>query len=213
MTEAWKDRIFTNAGSLPLRSENSDDGCSVEDLVPFGWAPGGHLHHCKECVVIFVGDKRSRRSRTCAVKAMEAYRNRPRWQSGHKGIPTDWQVWAYFYVGTSIDEDLVLLLRGVSDGDGERFTVDYEGRPWDRDGHVVCWIDVEERPSLSVEAVEAIVVALSGAGIHWSCGDHIVEDWLHREALRAVADGHRDASAIAAAALKSRELKFSRYYG
>lgn len=40
-----------------------------------------------------------------------------------------------------------------------------------------------------------------------------VEDWLHREALRAVADGHRDAEAIAAAALKSRELKFSRYYG
>jgi hypothetical protein len=215
MTEAWKDRTFTNLGSLPLQSENLDDGYTVEDLVPHGWAPGGYLGPCRDCGETFVAAKRSWRCRPCAVEALVAYRNRPRWQSGHKGIPTDRPVWAYFYVGRSSDEDAVLLLRGVSDEDGERFTAVWnpDGDEWPEFGNVVCWIDVEERPSLSVEAVDAIVVALSGAGIHWSCGDHIVEDWLHREALRAVVDGHRDAAAIAAAALKSRELSFSRYYG
>ncbi|MCJ2075400.1 hypothetical protein MKK68_06965 [Methylobacterium sp. E-016] len=74
--------------------------------------------------------------------------------------------------------------------------------------------DVEERPSLSVEAVDAIVAALADQRvIRWGCADHIVEDWLHREALRAVVDGHRDAQALAAAALKTSDLKFSRYYG
>lgn len=214
MTEPWKDRIFTNAGSLPLRSENPDDGYSVEDLVPHGWAPGGYLGHCQDCEEVFVGDKRCRRCRACAIKALEAYRNRPRWQSGHKGIPTDRPVWAYFFESGSVEDEPVMLQRGVSDWDGEVFTVQHERvGDWDRYGHVVCWIEVEERPSLSDEVVDAIVVALSGADIHWSCGDHIVEDWLHREALQAVADGHRDAPAIAAAALKSRELKFSRYYG
>ncbi|MFF9550870.1 hypothetical protein [Methylobacterium fujisawaense] len=214
MTQPWKDRIFTNLGTLPLRSENPDDGYTVEDLVSHGWAPGDYIGPCRECREFFVAAKRSRRCRPCAVKSLEAYRNRPTWRSGHDGIPTDRPVWAYFYVGTSIDEGPVLLLRGVSDEDGEEFTVDYEGRPWDRDGHVVCWIDVEERPSLSVEAVDAIVAAMGAWALYYSGGgDHIVEDWLHREALRAVADGHRDAPAIAAAALKSRELKFSRYYG
>ncbi|MGE8128484.1 hypothetical protein ACQKQD_16035 [Methylobacterium sp. NPDC080182] len=214
MTEPWKDRIFTNAGPLPLRSENPDDGYTVEDLVPHGWAPGEYVGPCRECSEVFVAAKRSRRCRPCAVKSLEAYRNRPTWQSGHKGIPTDRPVWAYFFDSGGEDEH-VTLLRGVSEVDGEVFSAECnpDGDEWPRFGHVVCWIDFEERPSLSVEAVDAIVVALSEAGIHWSCGDHIVEDWLHREALRAVVDGHRDAPAIAAAALKSRELKFSRYYG
>jgi len=135
------------------------------------------------------------------------------WNTGHKDIPTDRPVWAYVYVGTSSDEEPVLLLRGVSDGDGGGFTIDYEGRPWDRDGHVISWIDVEQRPTLSVEAVDAIAAALIDYSIHWYCIDHIVEDWLHREALWAVVDGHPDAQAIAADALRTRELKFSRYYG
>ncbi|WP_437871139.1 hypothetical protein ACSD7O_19425 [Methylorubrum extorquens] len=201
---------LTRAMSAPI----PDDGYSTGDLVPHGWAPGGYLcRACPDCGEGYSGDKRCRRCRACAVKSLEARRDRPQWQSGHKGIPTDRQVWAYFYVGTS-DEDDVLLLRGVSGEDGEVFTVEHEGKPWGRDGHVVCWIDVEERPTLSVEAVEAAVASLGTRAFYYSGGvDHAVEDWLHREVLRAVADGHQDAPAIAAAALKSRELKFSRYCG
>ena len=85
---------------------------------------------------------------------------------------------------------------------------------WERDGHVVCWIDVDDQPLFSVEAVDAIVPALDTRVFYYSGGgDHVVEDWLHRFALQAVAGGHRDAPAIAAAALKTRELKFSRCYG
>ncbi|WP_156311682.1 hypothetical protein [Methylobacterium platani] len=144
---------------------------------------------------------------------LQAAPAKPNWQSGHQGIPTDRPVWAIFFESGSGEDEDVMLLRGVSDEDGEVFTVQHKG-DWDRYGHVVCWIDVEERPPFSVEAVDAIVAALANqSGIHWGCADHIVEDWLHREALRAVVDGNRDAPAIAAAALKSREIRFSRYYG
>ncbi|ACB27260.1 hypothetical protein [Methylobacterium radiotolerans] len=88
-----------------------------------------------------------------------------------------------------------------------------EGEDWPADfglGNVICWIDVEECPELTAEAVGDIVESLPNL---FGCLDHIVEDWLHLLALQAVADGHRDARAIAAAALKSRELTFSRYYG
>ncbi|MET7244134.1 hypothetical protein ABZT49_12260 [Methylobacterium sp. EM32] len=189
-----------------------DDAFADVDLRPFGWAPGGYFGRgCLDCSEGFSGDKRCRRCRACAIKALVAHRDRPRWQSGHEGIPTDRPVWAYFYDNGSGDGQDVTLLRGVSDEDGETFTVDYEGRPWERDGHIVCWIDAQERPSLSVEAVEAILAVLPSEAFDLCLG-HVVEDWLHREALRAVVDGHRDAPAIAAAALKSRELKFSRYY-
>jgi len=214
MTEPWKDNIFTNSGPLPLRSENPDDGYTMEDLVPHGWAPGGYVGPCRECGEAFVAAKRSWRCRPCAVRSLEAYRNRPAWQSGHKGIPTNRPVWAYFFESGSVEEEPVMLLRGVGVEGGEEFETQFEGQRWDRYGHVICWIDVEERPSLSVKAVDAIVAAMGARALYFSGGgDHIVEDWLHREALRAVADGHRDAPAIAAAALKSRELKFSRYYG
>lgn len=133
------------------------------------------------------------------------------WNAGHRGIPTDRPVWAYFFESGCGGDDAVMLLRGVSDKDGEMFDDDGDG--WGRFGTLVCWIDVEERPTLSVAAVDAIAAALVDPSIRWTCGDHIVEDWLHREALRAVVDGHPDAHAIAAAALKTRELKFSRYYG
>lgn len=137
MTEPWNARIFTNLGSLPLRSENPDDGYTVEDLVPHGWAPGGYVGPCRECQGHFVGAKRSRRCRPCAVEALVAHRDRPRWQSGHKGIPTDRPVWAYFFESGSVEDEPVMLLRGVSDWDGKVFTVQQDC-DWDRYGHVVC---------------------------------------------------------------------------
>ncbi|MCJ2040963.1 hypothetical protein MKK55_18710 [Methylobacterium sp. J-059] len=209
------EHTFHTLGNLPLRLDNPDDGYSIEDLRGHGWAPGGYLGHCQDCVEVFVGDKRCRRCRPCAIKSLEAYRNRPTWQSGHRGIPPDRPVWAYFYESGSGEDEDVMLLHGISDEGGEVFTVQHERvRDWDRYGKIVCWIDVEECPALSVEAVDAIVAALADQrGIYWGCADHIVEDWLHRAALQAVVDGHRDAAGIAAAALKSRELKFSRYYG
>lgn len=207
------DETFVSSFSRAMNTPIPDDGNSVDDVRPFGWAPGEYFcRACSDCGEGYCGDKRCRRCRACAVKAMEAYRNRPTWQSGHKGIPTDRPVWAYFYEGGSTEGDDVTLVRGVAKLDGDVFTVDDDGGS-DLYGHVVSWIDVEERPVLSVEAVDAIVVAIAEAGIHWSCADHIVEDWLHRFALRAVADGHREAPAIAAAALKTRELTFSRYCG
>jgi hypothetical protein len=39
-----------------------------------------------------------------------------------------------------------------------------------------------------------------------------IEAWLHREALRAVVAHHPNSHGIAAAALESREVKFTRYY-
>lgn len=188
-----------------------DDGHTVEDLVPFGWAPGKYIYRaCVDCGESFLAEKRSRRCRACAVKALEAHRTRPRWQSGAAGIPTDRPVWAYFYQGNSMGEEPVLFARGVVDEDGEGLKP--EGETWPRSGHVIAWIETEERPSLTVEAVEAFVAALPDD--RFSCGaDHICEDWLHEAALQAIEDGHPDPVAIAAAALKSRSLSFSRYYG
>lgn len=207
MTEPWKDRIFTNSGPLPLRSENPDDGYSAEDLVPHGWAPGGYMGRCQDCKEVHVGcDKRCRRCRPCAVTSLKAYRNRPTWQTSHRGLPTDRDVWAWRY---SPDTGAVELQRG-RDVDGDFMVAGEEWWAAYGVGNVICWIDGEECPELSVEAVGAIVASLPDLS---GCLDHIVEDWLHWFALQAVVDGHRDAPAIAAAALKSRDLKFSRYYG
>jgi hypothetical protein len=40
---------------------------------------------------------------------------------------------------------------------------------------------------------------------------HTIEDSLHASVLMAVAAGHRDGQALAAAALKTREIPFSRW--
>ncbi|MGU3476918.1 hypothetical protein [Methylobacterium sp. D48H] len=186
-----------------------DDGHTVADLIPFGWAPGKYMGGCRDCHEVFTGDKRSRRCRACAVKALDAYRTRPRWRSGPTGIPTDRPVWAYFYQGNSMSEEPVLFARGLVDEDGEGITV--EGEAWPRSGHVVAWIETEERPPLTVESVDAFVAALGDFKLSFGA-DHICEDWLHEAALQAVVDGHAHAKAIAAAALKSRDLPFSRYY-
>ncbi|SFU50280.1 MULTISPECIES: hypothetical protein [unclassified Methylobacterium] len=187
-----------------------DDGHTVADLIPFGWAPGKYIGGCRDCHEVFTGDKWSRRCRACAVKALEAYRARPRWQSGADGIPTDRPVWAFFYQGCSMSEEPVLLARGKVEEDGEEFTA--EGETFLRYGHVIAWIEAQERPPLTVEAVESFVAALGDHKLSFGA-DHICEDWLHGTALQAVVDGHPDAVAIAAAALKSRDLPISRYYG
>ncbi len=188
-----------------------DDGHTVEDLVSFGWAPGQYFHRtCRACGEAFTGDKRASRCRACAVKALEAYRTRPRWQSGAAGLPNDRPVWAYFYQGNSMGEEPVLLVRGVVDEDGE--DIKAEGETWPRHGYVVAWVETEERPPLTVGTVDAFVAALGDFKMSFGA-DHICEDWLHETALQAVVDGHPDAKAIAAAALKSRGLPFSRYYG
>ena len=41
---------------------------------------------------------------------------------------------------------------------------------------------------------------------------HALEDQLHGDVIRAIADGAEDAAALAREALKTTELKFSRWY-
>ena len=198
---------FVSSFSRAMNAPIPDDGNTVDDLVPFGWAPGQYFcRACSDCGEGYCGDKRCRRCRACAVKAMEAYRNRPTWQSGPGGLPEDRDVWVWKY---SPDTRCVELQHG-RDVDGEFML---QGEDWPDDfglENVICWIDAEDAPELSAEAVDAIVKRIPGMS---GCLDHIVEDWLHWFALRAVVDRHRDAQAISAAALKTRDLKFSRYYG
>lgn len=55
-----------------------DDGHTVDDLIPFGWAPGKYwFRSCRICASGFVGDKRCRCCRPCAVKALEVERAKP----------------------------------------------------------------------------------------------------------------------------------------
>ncbi|MCJ2007017.1 hypothetical protein MKK60_07980 [Methylobacterium sp. J-092] len=67
-------------------------------------------------------------------------------------------------------DDFVLAIRGKDD-------------PWYETRNVACWFDTEDRPELSVPVVKAVVAAL--ADLERTGLGHIVEDWLHREALRA----------------------------
>lgn len=55
-----------------------DDGYTVADLIPFGWAPGNYwFRACRDCGDEYTGDKRCRRCRPCAVKAFEVERAEP----------------------------------------------------------------------------------------------------------------------------------------
>jgi hypothetical protein len=130
--------------------------------------------------------------------------NAPAWKAGLDGMPTDRDVWAFLPIYDGEDE--VELIRGRANGrwfdlaDGD-----------DRDVvRIICWIDTVERPGFSLALVKAGVAAMERLERHGH--GHAVEDWLHRESLRAVVAGHPDAQAIAAAALESREVKFTRYY-
>ena len=61
-----------------LREPIPDDGHSVEDLVPFGWAPGKYFYRaCPDCGEGFTAERRSQRCRPCAVKALEAKKAKP----------------------------------------------------------------------------------------------------------------------------------------
>ncbi|WP_342112070.1 hypothetical protein [Methylobacterium sp. SI9] len=108
----------------------------------------------------------------------------PAWKAGSTGIPSDRDVWAYIHNHGTRD---IELLRGRDD-QGDFMP---PGEDWTdlHTGSVVCWLDAEEQPSFGVATVRA--------GI---------------EALRAVAAHHPDAHGIAAAALESRTVKFTRYY-
>jgi hypothetical protein len=130
------------------------------------------------------------------------------WKAGHEGMPPDRDVWAFIY--DHEHEEDVQLVRGCADGRDFVLAVKGDDDPWYETGHVICWFDGEERPSFSVAVVKAIVASL--AELERTGLGHVVEDWLHREALRAVVAGHPDAQAIAAAALESRTVKFTRYY-
>ncbi|KQO89455.1 hypothetical protein [Methylorubrum sp. SL192] len=122
-------------------------------------------------------------------------------------MPADRDVWAYLYHYRD-DEDFGLL-RGRYDAEFREF--------WWAGGSlttsVLAWVDTEEQPAFCIEAVRACIASLQP--LVDNCDDeiaHMAEDWLHREVLRAVVAGHPDAQAIAAAALESRAVKFTRYY-
>ena len=130
----------------------------------------------------------------------------PSWKAGHEGMPTDRDVWAYVYAHDT--EDDIELARGRA----ARSDFKLAGDEWEyrEIKDAACWIDTDERPAFSIEVVRAAIAAL--ADLERTGQGHVFEDWLHREALRAVVAGHPDAQAIAAAALDSRAVKFTRYY-
>lgn len=131
----------------------------------------------------------------------------PAWKADIDGVPTDRDVWAYLAVYDGEDE--VELIRGRVDG--RRFDLAGSDGWDDRDvANIICWIEVKDRPAFSLAVAKATATALER--LERLGNGHAVEDWLHREALRAVVAGHPDAQAIAAAALESRAVKFTRYY-
>lgn len=133
----------------------------------------------------------------------------PAWKAGPDGVPADRDVWAYVY--DYHHEEDVALLRGRYDGQFREFKP--AGTKGSLTTSVLAWIDTDEQPAFGIEAVRACIASL--APLADNCHDeiaHVAEDWLHREALRAVVFGHPDAKAIAEAALESRQVMFTRYY-
>ncbi|GBU19237.1 MULTISPECIES: hypothetical protein [unclassified Methylobacterium] len=133
----------------------------------------------------------------------------PAWQAGPDGVPADRDVWAYVY--NTYDKEDIVLIRGRYDARFREF--EPAGSKGSLSTSVLAWIDTEEQPAFGIEAVRACIASLQP--LSDNCHDeiaHMAEDWLHREALRAVVAGHPDAQAIAAAALESRAVKFTRYY-
>ncbi len=131
----------------------------------------------------------------------------PAWKADIDGVPTDRDVWAYLAVYDGGG-------RGRADPRPRRrpqVRPRRQRRVDDRDvANIICWIEVKDRPAFSLAVAKATVTALER--LERLGNGHAVEDWLHREALRAVVAGHPDAQAIAAAALESRAVKFTRYY-
>lgn len=143
------------------------------------------------------------------VEDLEAAKVGLSWKAGHERMPPDRDVWAYIYHYDD-DEDVVLL-RGRFDVRFREF--EPAGTKGSLTTSVLAWVDAGEQPAFCIEAVRACIASLEP--LVEDCHDeiaHMAEDWLHREALRAVVAGHPDAQAIAAAALESRKVKFTRYY-
>lgn len=128
------------------------------------------------------------------------------WNAGPVGMPTDRDVWAYVMEWEG--DEVVSLLHGRRQG--SEFLLAGEDWAYHQVENVMAWVDVEERPVFSLALVRAGIADLERLERHGN--GHAAEDWLHREALRAVVAGHPDAQAIAAAALESRAVKFTRYY-
>lgn len=126
----------------------------------------------------------------------------------HQGndMPEETPLWVF---ARTLDDDFAHL---AGTFDGHRFW------PWNSStaagsprlkSDVILWSEASfEKTAL----YEALLEALE-SGEHWCERDHMIEDWMHRTALRLVVDGADNAKEIAAIALKSREIDFARYYG
>lgn len=102
-------------------------------------------------------------------------------------------------------DDQFGIATGIWNGDS---MFDEETKDEFRDDDIIVWSGA---PMHDVPLYEALIEALK-SGRHWCERDHMIEDWMHRMALRIVVDGAENAREIAALALKTRELDFSRYY-
>lgn len=127
----------------------------------------------------------------------------------HQGndMPKETPIWVF--ARTHDDEDFVCL---AGQWDGSRFWPWSSSKPHDdlkMQSDIILWSEV---PFEKAGLYEALLEALR-SGEHWCERDHMIEDWMHRTALRLVVDGADGAIEIAALALKSREIDFSRYYG
>lgn len=65
---------FAAAMQSALNELIPDDGYTVDDLHPFGWAPGEYMGSCRTCGDRRIAAKRAPCCRPCAVKAFEAER-------------------------------------------------------------------------------------------------------------------------------------------
>lgn len=102
-------------------------------------------------------------------------------------------------------DDQFGIATGIWNGDS---MFDEETKHQFYDDDIIVWSGA---PMHDVPLFEALLEALK-SGRHWCERDHMIEDWMHRMALRLVVDGCEGAKEIAALALKTRELDFSRYY-
>lgn len=141
--------------------------------------------------------------------ACEFLDDQPQWHPGTQGLEIGKPVWALTY-----DLDFKIV-RGC--GTGSQFMpfkhVDAAGRER-RIEHVFCWADCEAQPEISPAMVEAAVTDMADRHARNKDDfetDHMLEDWLRDQALRAVCDGHPVGVAIARAALETSEIKFTRY--
>lgn len=127
----------------------------------------------------------------------------------HQGndMPKETPIWVF--ARTEEAEDFVQL---AGQFDGNRFWPWSSSKPSGdpkTQSDVILW---SEAGFQKAALYEALLEALK-SGEHWCERDHMIEDWMHRNALRLFVAGDEGAKEIAVLALKSREIDFSRYYG